>query len=338
MRGRPWAMVVSLAKAPRLGAALLLLLDVDRDQAPVGRLEVPQQVFHVHAVVPDVELGHGGVPAHPALVGIDRHLHRHFGPGGPHPVLTAGHHQAGGEALDVPLEGPAQGLVEVPQVEEQVALGGGPQPEVQDVGVAAQLDDQSAVGLAGQVGGHDGGRPPVVVPRRGGHPLVPQAHQPGHPDGVLGGDGRQRVVGAQLWPPGRHGAPGRPLARRTAGAAPFGGGGAEVVSSARRLTPRDGHRLLGPGHRGRPLTDLTIGGSPRRPASSRKGRAVRAAPDQPSSDPRRTRSPSNNIDSLGLCRSEAATSVIRSIAAWHPRVSAAAAGPCRPRESTIRSR
>ena len=53
-----------LGERAAAGAALALLLDVDRDPPAVGRLEVVDQAVDVHAVVPDVQLGHRRVAAH----------------------------------------------------------------------------------------------------------------------------------------------------------------------------------------------------------------------------------------------------------------------------------
>jgi hypothetical protein len=87
-----------------MGAVALLLLDVNRHPTPVSRLEVPEQTVDVHAVVPDIQLGHPGVPAHPIAVGNYGGLHRHADPTRTDPALLAGHCQTGGQALHVPLK------------------------------------------------------------------------------------------------------------------------------------------------------------------------------------------------------------------------------------------
>ena len=101
------------------------------------------------------------------------------------PVLPRRHHQAGGEALDVPFERSGQGLVEVAQVERQVPFRRGPQAEVEDVRVPAELDRQPAVGLRAQVARHHRRGPPVVVPRGERHPVMPDGDELGNPDLVL---------------------------------------------------------------------------------------------------------------------------------------------------------
>src|SRR5829696_3744022 len=50
---------------------------------------------------------------------------------------AARHNDTRGEAFDVPLPGPRQGLVEVVEVEEQGAFRGSVHAEVQEVGVTA---------------------------------------------------------------------------------------------------------------------------------------------------------------------------------------------------------
>ncbi len=60
--------------------------------------------------------------------------------------LAAGEDEAGGHALEVPLEGTADGLVEVVDVEDEAAVGRGEGAEVAHVRVAAELGDDAGVG------------------------------------------------------------------------------------------------------------------------------------------------------------------------------------------------
>ncbi len=60
-----------------------------------------------------------------------------------------------GHALQVPLEGAADGFVEVVDVEDEAAVGRGKSAEVAHMGVAAELADDAGGGQHGQVGGHD---------------------------------------------------------------------------------------------------------------------------------------------------------------------------------------
>ena len=52
-------------------------------------------------------------------------------------AVAPGDREARREALDVPLPGPGKGLVEVVDVQHQPAIGGGEDPEVREVRVAA---------------------------------------------------------------------------------------------------------------------------------------------------------------------------------------------------------
>ncbi len=111
-----------LGERATVGAALPLFLDVDGHPAAVGRLEVADQAVDVHAVVPDVELGHGAVAADPAAVCLQAGGDRGVGPLRADPVLPRCRHQAGGKALDVPFERSRQCFVEVAHVEGEVPL------------------------------------------------------------------------------------------------------------------------------------------------------------------------------------------------------------------------
>ncbi len=127
---------------------------------PLSRLgvevvgEQPAQLGEGDPGVPDREVPLGGETVHRLLVAASsRHgdlaalSHRQ-------PVGPPGHDEARREALDVPLPRPRAGLVEVVDVEEQVAFRGGEHAEVRQVGVAAQLRVEAGVGVGGEVGGH----------------------------------------------------------------------------------------------------------------------------------------------------------------------------------------
>jgi hypothetical protein len=143
---------------------LLALLNEHVDLATVGRFEILHEAFDSRAVVPDVKLIFGCVTDHPPSVRVDGSSHRGVSAGPREPVLPSRHHEARGETRHVPLERPGQRLVEVAQVEVEVALGCGPEPEVQDMGVAAELHLQTTVRTRGEVGRHHRGAAPVVVP------------------------------------------------------------------------------------------------------------------------------------------------------------------------------
>src|SRR5215213_11697791 len=92
-------------------------------------------------------------------------------------VVAACYHDARSEALHIPLPWPRQGLVEVVDIEEQGALWGGVSPEVQEVGVAAQLSLHAGLRRAREVVGHDDGRPPHERERRSYHARVPDRQE-----------------------------------------------------------------------------------------------------------------------------------------------------------------
>ena len=70
--------------------------------------------------------------------------------------FAAGEDEGGGHAFDVPFPGAGDGFVEIVEVEDQLAVGSGEGAKVLDVGIAAELDDETGVGEAGKVGSHDG--------------------------------------------------------------------------------------------------------------------------------------------------------------------------------------
>src|SRR5215217_6671838 len=92
-------------------------------------------------------------------------------------VVTAGHHEARGEAFDVPLPGSRQGLVEIVEIEEQGALRGGVRPKVQEVSIAAKLSLDAGLRGASEVVGHDDGRPAHECEQRSHHARVPDRYE-----------------------------------------------------------------------------------------------------------------------------------------------------------------
>src|SRR5215203_3983605 len=132
-----------------------------------------ERFFLANAQVPDLELSHLRELGHPPPVRGRGHPGGLAAIRGVKPVVAARHHEARGEALDVPLPWPGQGLVEVVEVEEQGALGRGIQPEVREVGVAAQLRLDATLRRACEVVGHDDGRPTHERERGGHHTRVP---------------------------------------------------------------------------------------------------------------------------------------------------------------------
>ena len=89
-------------------------------------------------------------------------------------------HERGDQPLDVPFPGRRQGLVEVVDVEDDVALGRGEAAEIQQVAVAAGLDMNARRRRGGEVGGHDARRAAVEGERRLQHPAVADRDEFGH--------------------------------------------------------------------------------------------------------------------------------------------------------------
>ncbi len=85
---------------------------------------------------------------------------------------ASGEHKAGGKPLQVPLEGTADGLIEVVDVEDEAAVGRGECAEVADVGVSADLINDAGVGQGGEIGGHDGDGSAKVAEGRREHAFV----------------------------------------------------------------------------------------------------------------------------------------------------------------------
>ncbi len=188
---------------------LLLLLELHLHLAAVGWFEVVDELVEARALVPDVEERQRGVEPHPVAIGVDRRRDRSICLRGFHVVLPRRHHQAGRQAGHVPLEGTGQGLVEVAQIEVEVALRCGPEPEVQDVGVTAELDLDTAVRPGGEVCRHHRGGAAVKVPGRKGHALMPEPRELGEPDVILGQECVHGIVPAGPFVPVTQVSPGR---------------------------------------------------------------------------------------------------------------------------------
>jgi hypothetical protein len=143
--------------------------------------------------VPDVHRPHLREAGHRLPVGGDRSERRLVCVRLREPVVAGGDGEAGRHPLDVVLERPRQGLVEVVQVEQQPPLGRGERAEVRQVRVPAQLGLQPGYRRDGEVGGHDRGRAPVEGERRDHHPAMPHRHQARRTDGILLLEQRDRV-------------------------------------------------------------------------------------------------------------------------------------------------
>src|SRR5215211_4312111 len=151
----------------------------------LGIEEHPADFLLANARVPDLELSHLRELGHPLPVGGHGRLRGLAAIGCVEAVFSASDHEARGEAFDVPLPRPGQGLVEVVEVEEQGALRGGIRPKVQKVGVAAKLSLDAGLRGASEVLGHDDGRPPHEGERRSHHARVPDRDELLNPVPVL---------------------------------------------------------------------------------------------------------------------------------------------------------
>ncbi len=142
-----------------------------------GRTHQRQQAVGVDPLVPDGEFALAGQLAKRRTVRGCRLQRGAVGLRVAVAVLAGGDRDARGEALDVPLERAGERLVEVVQVEELGAFRGGVQAEVEEVGVAAELDREAGVRLGRQVAGHHGGRAAQERERGGGHAAVPDRQE-----------------------------------------------------------------------------------------------------------------------------------------------------------------
>ncbi len=115
--------------------------------------------------------------------------------------VVAGEDEAGGHAFDVPLEGAADGLVEVVEVEDEAAVGGGEGAEVADVGVAAELGMDAGVGAEREVVRHHGNRAAEVSEGRKRHAIGLDADEGGDATAHGLGEQLQGVGAAEFWLP-----------------------------------------------------------------------------------------------------------------------------------------
>ena len=100
---------------------------------------------------------------------------------GGEPVVPSRHGQARGQPLDIPLERPGQGLVEVVDVEDQAPLGRGERAEIGEVRIAAQLGAHAWGRSAGEIRCHHRRRAPVEREWRLQHPAMADGNGVWHP-------------------------------------------------------------------------------------------------------------------------------------------------------------
>ena len=175
---------------PGLGQPLVQLLAL---ALPEQVVEPGPELVDVHLGVPDVQVALAGQLPHDLPVARGRGEHDLPAVLVAEPVLPRGHLQAGRQPLHVPLPGRGQRLVEVVDVEEQLALGRAEEAEVGQVRVPARLHDHPGGRGAGQVAGHGQGRAAVVGERGLHHPAVPHRDQVRNPGRALRLQQRDRV-------------------------------------------------------------------------------------------------------------------------------------------------
>ena len=101
------------------------------------------------------------------------------------PVVPGGDLEAGRKALDVPLPRPRDRLVEVVDVEDELALGRLEEAEVHEVGVAAELSAQPALRRPVQIRGHEQRPAAIERARRDEHAPIADGDEFGDPVGRL---------------------------------------------------------------------------------------------------------------------------------------------------------
>src|SRR5204862_6676271 len=124
------------------------------------------------ARVPAVALGHRSDRGHRGPVGAHACQDSGLALWPLEAAIASANRDAGGKPLDVPLERAGQRLVEVVDVEDELAVRGLEDTEVREVCVTAELDAQARIGTRGQVGGHDRGGAPVEGEGGGEHAPV----------------------------------------------------------------------------------------------------------------------------------------------------------------------
>jgi hypothetical protein len=113
--------------------------------------------------------------------------------------MAASNHETGRQAFEVPLPRAGQRLVEVVQIEHDVALRCGEEAEVGQMGIAARLDVQAAPRNRGEVLGHHRRRTAQKREWRARHPAVSNRHEVRQPIlGLLLQDG-DRIRPRSTW-------------------------------------------------------------------------------------------------------------------------------------------
>ncbi len=184
IRGSPSTRWVSLAKACRLSfvRAFAMAASVFATCAALNSPAYSATVFSTsRCAYQTVEVRLGGEFAHRRPVRGDGGQDDRAALLGREAAVAAGGHETDGEALDVPLPRTGMGLVEVVDVEHHVPLGRPEDPEVREMGIAAELHAHAGARRRGEIGRHDQRRTAVERERRHEHPPVADRHQLRHP-------------------------------------------------------------------------------------------------------------------------------------------------------------
>ena len=160
--------------------------------------QLRDQAVDADAGVPDVEVPELGEPAHRLAVGVHHRDHRRPACVGAELPASSRDLDAHREPLHVPLERPGQRLVEVVQIEDEVALGRAEAAEVAEVRVAAELSLEPRSRQRREVVGHDRGRSAMERERGDEHAPVPDRHELRDPGRRLRLEQGDRVAAARL--------------------------------------------------------------------------------------------------------------------------------------------
>ena len=156
--------------------------------------ELPNRLLDRQSRVPDLEVTHARKGRHRLAVGAHRVEHDRAPFLAGEAVLAAADREARRQALHVPLPRAWRRLVEVVDVEDQVALGRAEDSEVRQMRVPAQLYPEPRVWCVRQIRSHDQRAAAVERKRRHQHPAVADRHQLRNPRHGLLLQQRDRVA------------------------------------------------------------------------------------------------------------------------------------------------
>ena len=213
------------------------------------------QPADVEPVVAARQQRHVGQQPHLVAVGADAGDHRVVALLLGAAVLAPRDPDAGHEPAQVPLPRAGVRLVEVVEVDDQLALGRGVEAEVAEVGVAAGDGHDPGRRQPGDVGGHDDRGAAQEAVRRGDHPRDPDRHELGHAAAVRLLEQGDRVGPVRRRAPVPQAAPRDVVAQRLAHRVALVARGGAAPQRGERVAVGGGQDLVGPpsapGRRGR---------------------------------------------------------------------------------------